>query len=60
MSQTQNRLSKVKISKDYIWNCMALQMLLINTLSYGCACMSLIVIEAFTWLLNKGFFVNNE
>ena len=44
--------------KDYLWNCMALLMLLINTVSYKCTRMGLVIIEALMWLQKKGFVYN--
>ena len=37
---------------------MALWMLLINIISYGCACMGLVAIEAIKWLFKKGIFAS--
>ena len=52
MSDNDDQLRTINCCyKDYIWNCMALLILLINTLCYGYACMGSIVIEAIVWLL---------
>lgn len=39
---------------------MAFLMLLINTLSYRCTCMGLVVTEALMWLLQKGIFLYDD
>ena len=39
---------------------MTLLILLINTMSYGCACMGLVGIETFMWLLKKGKFLHDD